>query len=628
MAFLKVLFGNSTDTQDESFALESLETPPSTADLIRAGSTLVMAAPMDIVATQTPVVPANPTPMDAQPTLIPVIPAIPTPTPVTPTDPTPMDAQPTLIPVIPAGPILTPVMPADPTPMDAQPTLIPVIPTGPTPTPVTPTDPTSMDAQPTLIPVIPAGPTLMDADTTSTSVISASIVLMDANTTPTATPADVIPMNANIVLTTTGNNTPGLSLVQTSNSTELTLGADYYWGSLEGGKGMVALSKRPCPPETALATLPPSKVLLREVDESSDLRAQVYDLKKSVLKKDAQFTILEGTFHLKDAGTSDLEAQIRQRDVVITEQSQLLSQLRKGLDEVKWQTAAQNSVLAQVGSKDAVIAQQSEALQKLQRDLNEVRNQVVLETKAEIQRLQVDRESELLALNQKYETTLHKLQECGGVSSQVAKAFIEGTGPGPNPSQLQWDFNNPASSAWNQAVISQLMCHVDIAKRLANEKDEALMKARRDMRRQTKYQCRKEITENMVAVKEAKGDDDVVAWWFLSSVVAMLGSDGMSSEDSDGEDTKTVYCTHMLPWRRDIVKELNLIDQWRLEDSSIFSPRGAKAAKRIRSNKFLQSERKPVKGLPHPFYDAGWLAWNKEMCSDAPFHWMTIYAQS
>ncbi|KAI5996764.1 hypothetical protein EDC04DRAFT_2909832 [Pisolithus marmoratus] len=564
----------------------------------------------------------------------------------------------------------------------------------------------------------------MDADTTTlTPVISASIVPMDTNTTPTATPADVIPMNANIVLTTAGNNTPGPLLVQTSNSTELTLAADYYWGSPEGGLGTVALSKRPCPPETALAML----VLLREVDESSDLHAQVYDLKKSVLKKDAQFTILEGKFHLKDASTSELEAQIRQRDDIITEQSQLLSQLRKGLDEVKRQTAAQNSVLAQVGSKDAVIVQQSEALQKLQRDLNKVQNQVVLETKAEIQQLQVDRESKLLALNQKYETTLHKLQEviskvsdaprastltparrglqkaqglneeietdeqriwnlvhvrdlfktvfditqdedflqCGGVSSQVAKAFIEGTGPGPDPSQLQWDFNNPAASAWNQAKWTvetrsdQYWVHkitqkftqikkcvdkakprindnlsietsVDIAERLVNEKDEALMKGRRDMWRRTKYQHRKEITESMVAAKEARGDDDVVAWWFLSSVVTTLGSDGMSSEDSDGEDTETVYCTHTLPWRRDIIKELNLIDQRRLKGSSIFSPRGATAAnaKHIRSDKFSQSERKPVKGLPCPFYDASWLARNKEICSDAPFRWMTIYAQS
>ncbi|KAI6141535.1 hypothetical protein EDD17DRAFT_1457740, partial [Pisolithus thermaeus] len=174
---------------------------------------------------------------------------------------------------------------------------------------------------------------------------------------------------------------------------------------------------------------------------------------------------------------------------------------------------------------------------------------------------------------------------------------------GPNPSHLQWDFNHPASSPWNQAVISQLMCllvdmrqnwtvetrsdkywtgkikqkfarikrcvdrakprvhddlsvemNAEVAARLANHKDETLMKARRDMQRRT----------------EAKGDDDIVAWRFLHSVITKLGSDGMSSEDSDSEDTETIFCTHMLPWRRDIVKELNLIDQQRLQDSSIF----------------------------------------------------------
>ena len=79
-----------------------------------------------------------------------------------------------------------------------------------------------------------------------------------------------------------------------------------------------------------------------------------------------------------------------------------------------------------------------------------------------------------------------------------------------------------------------------------------------------KYQHCKEITDTMVAVKEAKGNDDVVAWQFLSNVITMLGSDGMSSKDSDGEDTEPIYCMHTLPWRRDIIKELNLIDQQRL----------------------------------------------------------------
>ena len=129
----------------------------------------------------------------------------------------------------------------------------------------------------------------------------------------------------------------------------------------------------------------------------------------------------------------------------------------------------------------------------------------------------------------------------------------------------------------------------------------------------------------MLAVKEAKGDDDTLAWRFLNNVITTLGSDGMNSEDSEGEDTEPIFCTHILPWRRDIVKELNIIDQQRLRDSDIFSPRGAKSVKRIRSDNFSKSERKVVKGLPRPFYDQSWLAQNKGMSSDVPFRWMSVY---
>jgi len=120
--------------------------------------------------------------------------------------------------------------------------------------------------------------------------------------------------------------------------------------------------------------------------------------------------------------------------------------------------------------------------------------------------------------------------QCDGMSTQEAKVFTEETGPGPDPSWLRWDFNHPASSPWNQAVISQLIClltdmqqrwtveprsdeywidkimekfnqikmHVnrvkshilddlsvetstDVAARLADERDKVSMKARRDM---------------------------------------------------------------------------------------------------------------------------------------------------
>ena len=130
----------------------------------------------------------------------------------------------------------------------------------------------------------------------------------------------------------------------------------------------------------------------------------------------------------------------------------------------------------------------------------------------------------------------------------------------------------------------------------------------------------------MLATKEAKGDGDAVAWRFLNDIIITLGSDGMSSEDSEGEDTEPIFCTHILPWRKDITKELNIIDQQRQRDSDVFSPRGAKAAKRIRSDNFSKSERKAVKGLPRPFYDQSWLVQNNGMPSDVPFRWMTVYA--
>ncbi|KIM64068.1 hypothetical protein SCLCIDRAFT_23703 [Scleroderma citrinum Foug A] len=72
-----------------------------------------------------------------------------------------------------------------------------------------------------------------------------------------------------------------------------------------------------------------------------------------------------------------LEAHMKNKDVIIVEQAQLLSQLRNDLEEVKRQTATQSSALAQIGSKDAIIMQQLETLEKLQR--------AVLEAKMEIQ---------------------------------------------------------------------------------------------------------------------------------------------------------------------------------------------------------------------------------------------------
>ncbi|KAI6012943.1 hypothetical protein PISMIDRAFT_24750 [Pisolithus microcarpus 441] len=485
-----------------------------------------------------------------------------------PTDTLPMDANMTL-PIIPASIIL---MVADTTP------------------PVIPTDTLPMDTDTTL-PVVPASMILMIANTTLTPTLPTGTTPMDADTIPTpAVPTD--------------GNTPGSFPLS--------------------GEGTMVLYKQPFAPESASAM--------------------------------------------------NLEAQIRGKDVIIAEQAQLLSQLRQGLEEVKEQTITQSLALAQVG-KDTMIAQQSEEQQD-QEQLEAPAPEMLVPAAPNLnnhvlQGVNDDPPQTSSMSSRRGQWKMQGSPECSGVSSQIAKAFAEGTGPGPNPLQLRWDFNRPASSPWNQAVISQLMCllvdmrwkwttegqtdeywvakitqkftqikkcvervkphvhdnlsvetGVEVAMRLANEKDEALKKARRDTWQQT------EITKSMVAVKEVKGDDDIVAWWFLNSLITTLGSDGMSSEDSDGEDTEAIFCTRTLLWRRDIVRELQIIDQQRLRDSTIFSPRGAKAAKQIRGNNFPQSEWKVVKGLPHPFYNEGWLAQNKGMSSDEPFCWMMIYVQS
>ncbi|KAI6094328.1 hypothetical protein F5141DRAFT_1069839 [Pisolithus sp. B1] len=368
------------------------------------------------------------------------------------------------------------------------------------------------------------------------------------------------------------------------------------------------LHKRSFAPEIASAPLPPPKVLLREVDHSNALRTQVYGLRNSLYHQVANFNILEGRFRQKESGLSNLEAQIRNKDVVITEQAQLLSQLRQGLEEARL--------------KDATIVQQSQALQKLQRDLGEVRDHVLLEAKAEIQWLQVDRESEILALNDKYEMTLRQLQEspsvaqeerdqeqseapasvslnpsnhtlremntdppltsstqrllpqrllppqrllgevarknqesrkeietekqriqnlahvrdlfktafkvtqdedflqCGGASSQVTKVFVQGNGPGPDPSHLQnWTIETRSDEYWTGKIKQKFA-------RIKRRFDRAKPRVRDDLSVETNAEV---AARPMVAVKEAKGDDDVVAWQFLHSVITKLGSGRHSS---------------------------------------------------------------------------------------------------
>ncbi|KAI6104993.1 hypothetical protein EDD17DRAFT_1463787, partial [Pisolithus thermaeus] len=90
---------------------------------------------------------------------------------------------------------------------------------------------------------------------------------------------------------------------------------------------------------------------------------------------------------------------------------------------------------------------------------------------------------------------------------------------------------------------------------------EALLKANRQTT------CRHNAEEN---------EDDANAWKWLKDLTTTLGEHGMSSEESGIEnEVEVVLRVKTLPWRRSVEQELDLIDLQQLLDDDIFAPQGA-----------------------------------------------------
>jgi hypothetical protein len=61
-------------------------------------------------------------------------------------------------------------------------------------------------------------------------------------------------------------------------------------------------------------------------------------------------------------------------------------------------------------------------------------------------------------------------------------------------------------------------------------------------------------------------------WGWLQQVIVMLGHDGMGSDESDMEDNiHIVYRVKPLPWRRNMKKEMDIIDSGRIQRPNLFS---------------------------------------------------------
>jgi hypothetical protein len=118
-----------------------------------------------------------------------------------------------------------------------------------------------------------------------------------------------------------------------------------------------------------------------------------------------------------------------------------------------------------------------------------------------------------------------------------------------------------------------------------------------------------ETAEETVRCKEQEGAADVANWEWLKSVIVELGWDGMSSEESENEDDiETVYRPKILPWRRDMENELELIDNEYRRLAKTKARRGPTPAPRRRGAGNTISTRDPVCGLPACLYKESWLA--------------------
>ncbi|KAG1763757.1 hypothetical protein EDD22DRAFT_756650, partial [Suillus occidentalis] len=102
----------------------------------------------------------------------------------------------------------------------------------------------------------------------------------------------------------------------------------------------------------------------------------------------------------------------------------------------------------------------------------------------------------------------------------------------------------------------------DVEKRLITQKDKTL---------KLKYMRRTKVLHHIIELKKDESDEDLPTWEWLQRLIKTLGDDGMSSAESDVENNvETVLRVKNMPWRREVERELNIIDHQRVFDDEIF----------------------------------------------------------
>ncbi|KAI6125358.1 hypothetical protein EDD16DRAFT_1454982, partial [Pisolithus croceorrhizus] len=84
--------------------------------------------------------------------------------------------------------------------------------------------------------------------------------------------------------------------------------------------------------------------------------------------------------------------------------------------------------------------------------------------------------------------------------------------------------------------------------------------------------CRRNtVLDHIVTMKSEVPDDDLHSWQWLQRLIKSLGEHGMSSEESSVENgIENVLRVKKMEWRKNIDKELEIIDLQRILDKDIF----------------------------------------------------------
>jgi hypothetical protein len=130
---------------------------------------------------------------------------------------------------------------------------------------------------------------------------------------------------------------------------------------------------------------------------------------------------------------------------------------------------------------------------------------------------------------------------------------------------------------------------------------------------------------------EREDDLELPVWRWIKGLLEILGSDGMSSDETSVDNVETIYRVKVLAWRRKVEEFFEVVDRERVLDAALYPAQGAKPVRRVRHPDNPVTERPPVYGLPQSVYDQDWIEHQSENyleltlhVSKEQFDWMNV----